>query len=124
MPLPLPDVPEGIRSAIHGVRECQARKPALDARESVDLRELERRRAELLQCLRHLTYHRVESGSIAVTIGSLDAPEAARPVEQFGIESELSWTRELRALPAKCTEDWRHEYGILHIDSHQYLPTR
>src|SRR5580704_12242430 len=46
-------MPEGIRSAIHGVRECQARKPALDARESVDLRELERRRAELLQCLRH-----------------------------------------------------------------------
>jgi GNAT superfamily N-acetyltransferase len=40
VPLPLPDVPEGIRSAIHGVRECQARRPALDAREPVDLREL------------------------------------------------------------------------------------
>ena len=53
VPLPLPDVPEGIRSAVHGVRECQARRPALDAREPVDLRELERRRAELLKCLRH-----------------------------------------------------------------------
>jgi hypothetical protein len=42
-----------------------------------------------------LTYHRVESGSIAVTIGSMDNPETARPVEQFGTESELSWTRSL-----------------------------
>ena len=118
--LPLPDVPEGVRSAVHGVRECQARRPTLDARPPVDLRELERRRAELLQCLRHpLTYHRVASGSIAVTIGSLDDPEAARPIEQFGIESELSWTSGLRALPGKCTEDWMREYGIAHIDSHQ-----
>jgi hypothetical protein len=51
--LPLPDVPEGIRSAVHGVRERQASRPTLDARAPVDLRELERRRAELLQCLRH-----------------------------------------------------------------------
>jgi hypothetical protein len=119
--LPLPDVPEGIRSAIHGVRECQARKPALDARESVDLRELKRRRAELLQCLRHPSdIPSRREGSIAVTIGSLDAPEAARPIEQFGVESELSWISGLRALPAKRTEDWRREYRISHIDSHQY----
>ncbi|MFZ2143211.1 MAG: GFA family protein [Xanthobacteraceae bacterium] len=39
-------------------------------------------------CGTPLTYHRVASGSIAVTIGSLDDPEAARPIEQFGIESE------------------------------------
>jgi hypothetical protein len=66
----------------------------------------------------------VESGSIAVTIGSLDAPEAVRPIEQFGIESELSWISGLRALPAKRTEDWKREYSILHIDSHQYLRAR
>jgi hypothetical protein len=35
-------------------------------------------------CGTPLTYHRVESGSIAVTIGSLDAPEAVCPIEQFG----------------------------------------
>ena len=75
-------------------------------------------------CGTPLTYHRVESGSIAVTIGSLDAPEAVRPVERFGIESELSWASELRALPAKRTEDWMREYAILHIGSHQYSPTR
>ena len=71
-------------------------------------------------CGTPLTYHRVESGSIAVTIGSLDAPEAVRPIEQFGIESELSWISGLRALPAKRTEDWKREYRIPHIDSHQY----
>src|SRR5262245_14031003 len=71
-----------------------------------------------------LTYHRVESGSIGVTIGSLDAPEAARPIERFGIESELPWASEVGALPAKCTEDWMREYDILHIDSHQHLPAR
>jgi hypothetical protein len=72
-------------------------------------------------CGTPLTYHRVESGSIAVTIGSLDAPEAARPIEQFGIESELSWISGVRALPATSTEDWRREYRIPHIDSHQSL---
>jgi len=66
----------------------------------------------------------VESGSIAVTIGSLDDPTAARPVEQFGIESELFWTSGLRALPAKRTEDWMREYGIAHIDSRQYSAQR
>jgi len=71
-------------------------------------------------CGTPLTYHRVESGSIAVTIGSLDAPEAVRPIEQFGIESELSWISALRALPAKRTEDWKREYRIPRIDSHQY----
>jgi hypothetical protein len=75
-------------------------------------------------CGTPLTYHRVESGSIAVTIGSLDTPEAVRPIEQFGIESELSWISGLRALPAKRTEDWKREYSILNIDSHQYLPAR
>jgi hypothetical protein len=71
-------------------------------------------------CGTPLTYHRVESGSIAVTIGSLDAPEAVRPMEQFGIESQLSWIRGLSALPAKRTEDWRREYRIPQIDSHQH----
>jgi len=61
-------------------------------------------------CGTPLTYHRVNSGSIAVTIGSLDAPEAVRPIEQFGIESELSWISGLRALPAKRIEDWKREY--------------
>src|ERR671935_2953938 len=68
-------------------------------------------------CGTPLTYHRVASGSIAVTIGSLDTPEAVRPIEQFGAESALSWIDGLRALPAKRTDDWRREYSIPHIDS-------
>lgn len=75
-------------------------------------------------CGTPLTYHRVASGSIAVTIGSLDAPEAVRPIEQFGLESELSWISGLRALPAKRTEDWRREYRIPHIDTHQHSAKR
>ena len=71
-------------------------------------------------CGTPLTYRRVESGSIAVTIASLDNPELARPLEQFGSESELSWTSGLTALPAKRTEDWMRDYGIAHIDNRQY----
>ena len=124
--LPLPDVPEGVWSAVHGVRECQARKPELDARAPVDLRELERRRAELLQCLRHPTdvsprgewQHRGGNRQPGRPRG------CTRPIEQCGVESELSWVSGLRALPAKRTEDWKREYSILRIDSHQYLPPR
>jgi len=71
-------------------------------------------------CGTPLTYRRIESGTIGVTIGSLDDPEAARPIQQFGIESELSWTAGLNALPAKRTENWMRENGITQIDSRQY----
>ncbi|HEX9320840.1 MAG TPA: GFA family protein [Xanthobacteraceae bacterium] len=71
-------------------------------------------------CGTPLTYRRIESANISVTIGSLDDPEAARPTRQFGIESELSWIGGLSALPAKRTEDWMRENGIAHIDSRQY----
>jgi hypothetical protein len=56
-------------------------------------------------CGTPLTYHRVESGSIAVTIGSLDAPEAVRPIEQFGIESELSLSPTPK--PSRARSTWR-----------------
>jgi hypothetical protein len=71
-------------------------------------------------CGTPLTYHRVASGSIGVTIGSLDTPDAVRPIEQFGAESALSWLDGLRALPAKRTDAWRREHSIPHIDSRQY----
>jgi hypothetical protein len=75
-------------------------------------------------CGTPLTYHRVESGSIGVTIGSLDDPDAVRPMQQFGNESELSWTAGLSALPTIRTEDWMRENGITHIDNRQYLARR
>ena len=73
-------------------------------------------------CGTPLTYRRVESNTISVTIGSLDDPEPARPVLQFGIEGKLSWTGGLDTLPTKRTEDWMREHGIAHIDSRQYGP--
>ncbi len=71
-------------------------------------------------CGTPLTYRRIEGGNISVTIGSLDNPEAVRPIQQFGIESELSWTAGVKALPAKRTEDWMRENGITRIDDCQY----
>jgi hypothetical protein len=71
-------------------------------------------------CGTPLTYRRVESRTVSVTIGSLDDPESARPVLQFGIEGKLSWSGGLDTLPGKRTEDWRRETGIAHIESRQY----
>jgi hypothetical protein len=71
-------------------------------------------------CGTPLTYHREESGSIGVTIGSLDDPDAVRPIQQFGNESELSWTAGISALPTIRTEDWMRDNGITHVDSRQY----
>jgi hypothetical protein len=71
-------------------------------------------------CGTPLTYRRLESNTISVTIGSLDDPEPASPVLQFGIEGKLSWTGSLNALPAQRTEDWMREHRIAHIDSRQY----
>jgi hypothetical protein len=71
-------------------------------------------------CGTPLTYRRVEANTISVTIGSLDDPEAARPVLQFGIEGKLSWTGTLDALPVTRTDDWMRENKIGQIDSRQY----
>ena len=70
-------------------------------------------------CGTPLTYHRLAGGTVSVTIGSLDDPEAACPVQQYGIESALSWTAGLDALPSQRTEDWMREHGIDRIESRQ-----
>ena len=71
-------------------------------------------------CGTPLTYRRIESNTVGVTIGSLDDPEPARPVLQFGIEGKLSWTGALEGLPTQRTEEWMRENNIAHIDSRQY----
>jgi hypothetical protein len=71
-------------------------------------------------CGTPLTYRRVDGRNVSVTIGSLDDPEAVRPVLQFGIESKLSWTGELDDLPGTRTEDWMRDNGIARIDSRQH----
>jgi hypothetical protein len=72
-------------------------------------------------CGTPLTYRRVESNTVSVTIGSLDDPEPARPTLQFGIEGKLSWTGGLDQLPVKRTEDWMRENRIAHMYSGQYV---
>jgi hypothetical protein len=71
-------------------------------------------------CGTPLTYRHTDGGNISVTIGSLDNPEAARPVLQFGVESKLSWTGGLDGLPGKRTEDWMRDNAIAHIESRQH----
>lgn len=71
-------------------------------------------------CGTPLTYRHVDGRNISLTIGSLDDPEAARPMVQFGIEGKLSWLGELDQLPGKRTEDWMRENRITHIESRQH----
>src|SRR4051794_29453155 len=49
----LPDVPEGVRPALHGPDRRRKEEPALDARHLVDLQEFQHGRARLLPRLRH-----------------------------------------------------------------------
>ena len=72
-------------------------------------------------CGTPLSYRRVESDTVSVTICSLDDPEPARPVLQFGIEGKLSWTGALDGLPTERTEDWMRENNIAHIESRQHV---
>jgi hypothetical protein len=57
-------------------------------------------------CGTPLTYNLIEGPNISVTIGSLDDPEAARPVLQYSIEHELSWFSTITTLPGKRTEEF------------------
>ena len=72
-------------------------------------------------CGTPLSYRRVESDTVSVTICSLDDPEPARPVLQFGVEGKLSWTGALDGLPTERTEDWMRENNIAHIESRQHV---
>jgi hypothetical protein len=57
-------------------------------------------------CGTPLTLHDVDSPRIAVSIGSLDAPEQVEPARQYGIEARLSWFGKLPNLPGdKTTEE-------------------
>jgi hypothetical protein len=57
-------------------------------------------------CGTPLTYNLIESHNISVRIGSLDDPEAARPVLQYSVDRTLSWFPNITALPGKRTEEF------------------
>jgi hypothetical protein len=57
-------------------------------------------------CGTPLTYNMLEGPNISVSIGSLDDPEAVRPVLQYSVERTLSWVPTLASLPGKRTEEF------------------
>jgi hypothetical protein len=57
------------------------------------------------ECGTPLTWRFHGRDRISVTLGSLDDPEAVRPVEQDGVEARLSWTRGICDLPESRTPD-------------------
>jgi hypothetical protein len=57
-------------------------------------------------CGTPLTYNLIEGPNISVTIGSLDDPEAARPVLQYSVEHTVSWFPTIATLPGKRTEEF------------------
>jgi hypothetical protein len=56
-------------------------------------------------CGTPLTFARVDSGFIAVSMGSLDEPERVRPLHQSGRESRMPWFAALAALPGNATTE-------------------
>lgn len=55
-----------------------------------------------------------------IAIGTLDAPEAAPPTEQVGIESKLSWFDTLYTLPFHSTAEDRSPGDLAKLTSQQH----
>ncbi len=56
-------------------------------------------------CGTPLTFCYVDSKTISLAIGSLDAPAQVAPANQYGIEGRVPWFAELHSLPGSRTED-------------------
>ena len=57
------------------------------------------------RCGSPLTFRYTELDDISVTVGSLDDPDIAEPVKQFGTEAISAHWHKLTDLPGKTTED-------------------
>ncbi|MBK1664582.1 aldehyde-activating protein [Rhodospirillum rubrum] len=57
-------------------------------------------------CGTPLSFRYLTGEWIDVTLGSLDAPDQAVPVENFGVESRLSWLDRVADLPGHETGDY------------------
>ncbi|CAM3206304.1 GFA family protein [Corallococcus sp. ZKHCc1 1396] len=55
-------------------------------------------------CGTPLAFADLEDGGLELTVGSLDAPAHAAPVEATGMEARLSWVAQVPALPGRSTE--------------------
>jgi hypothetical protein len=103
----LPHVPEGVGRTDHGVRARQGGPAALDTRPAGGVRSSSLAERHFCSaCGTPLSYHFIDSGNISVTAGSLDDPEAVRPVLQYSADRMLSWFRGLADLPGKRMDEF------------------
>jgi len=61
-------------------------------------------------CGTPLTIGFMPSENINIAIASLDEPHRVRPAAQYGVESRLSWTNDIAALPAQTTDEAFADY--------------
>jgi hypothetical protein len=66
--------------------------------------------------------HMKEDGdpTYEIAIGTLDDPERAPPVDQAGVEAELSWFKSLSGLPRHRTQDNRTPEDLAKLRSLQH----
>jgi hypothetical protein len=76
------------------------------------------------KCGTPLTFRNLESDEMNVSIGSLDNPNAAKPIVQYGVEGRVSWIGELDALPGMETEQdadaTPDHYARIRTTNHQH----
>ena len=71
------------------------------------------------ECGTPLTYQAHSMTQISFTVGSLDDPSSAPPVDQLGIESRLPWIETIGSLPTFRTSDWLAKHNTF-ISSNQH----
>jgi hypothetical protein len=75
-------------------------------------------------CGTPLTISFMPSENINIAIASLDEPHRVQPAAQYGVESRLSWTDDIAALPAYTTDesfaDYLAVYDEIKATNHQH----
>ena len=71
-------------------------------------------------CGTPLTYRLLSGQRIAVTMVSLDNPEAVAPEQQLGTESRISWLDSALATPEASLSDWLRNRQIVSVGSRQH----
>jgi hypothetical protein len=71
-------------------------------------------------CGTPLTYQFDGVDRIAVTMGSLDDPNAAPPANQYGVESRLEWTKAALTNPEHTSDELMQRRGIDNMKSLQH----
>jgi hypothetical protein len=72
--------------------------PAAFASSSLSVREF------CAACGTPLTFRYHDASHLAITIGSLDRPQDAPPVREYGVESRIAWLDHIDRLPGETTE--------------------